>query len=605
MHFNLSLTVKVIALCAVPLLLQLGMLSGLIALQNDAEKEMEKATRARSISEGINLLAQHVIEVQTTYGAETQLVAASPSEDELKRQLDRLRGDYEKLKTLLADEPEKIAMIRKSEASAEKAFVLFLSLRSMLFRKGGSAWDEREPIWAGIRECGANIVTPELMDIGRNERAQAERSPQNQKEFRNKTRELILAGAAANSVIAIVLAVFLTRAITIRLKKIYENTVRLASNLPLNPAIGGTDEIASLDTTFHAMAAELNERAKMERALVENAYDCICSIDEDGTIVSENRACEGMFAYERTEMLGLRFLQLVQNEHAKEAYSFLSDLKEGGEAKQIELTMKRRDGSLLDAHLSAQWSDQERKAVCIIRDQSEQVEAERIKQEVMAMVTHDLRSPLMVINNFFQFLKDGFYGQVNERGQKFLPNSISSCNRLLALVNDLLDAEKMRSGMTTIEPEATDLAEIVNECVEFIRPLAKEKSIEVQVRTESVIAKVDHKLITRVLINLLSNAINHSDKAKTVEVTTKLLKKVVEVSVIDSGPGIPEDQLESIFERFYQIRGNQNSKAEGSGLGLTICKSIVQLHGGKIWVENRQEKGSKFTFSLPVDEQKS
>ncbi len=344
----------------------------------------------------------------------------------------------------------------------------------------------------------------------------------------------------------------------------------------------------------------MRESIKNEQAVLENARDCICSIDEVGSITRANPACSTMFNLDHEELLGRRFIDLVDDADSEKAHSFMLRQKSGELSDNLEVRMNRRNGPALDTLWSAQWSQEQKAWFCVIRDQSERIQAERMKQDVMAMVTHDLRVPLSIIQNFLKFIEEGYYGSVNERGQKFLLGTQRNCSKMLDLTNDLLDAEKIKSGMMKIEKEEIDLAEVVKQSVELLQAAAEDLNVKLVCKAQPVILQADPKLIARTVTNLVSNAIAYSPRDGVVEVRSDKQGETACVSVTDSGPGIPKDQLEKIFERFHQVSDKAAKRTGGSGLGLSICKLIVELHEGKIWVESEEGKGSTFSFSLPA-----
>src|SRR5262249_48626350 len=157
------------------------------------------------------------------------------------------------------------------------------------------------------------------------------------------------------------------------------------------------------------------------------------------------------------------------------------------ESSDLELTMRRRDRSTFDALWSAQWSPDERALFCVIRDQSDRVQAERMKQEVLAMVTHDLRTPLMVVQTFVQFIENGHYGSVNDRGAKFLTGAKQNCRNMLDLINDMLDAEKIKSGMMSIEAGEVDLEDVIKQSVELLEPVADGLGVKLLCATQPLV----------------------------------------------------------------------------------------------------------------------
>ncbi len=598
MGLKISLTAKVVILCIMPLLLQLGLLISLENFLSQSEADLDRAIKARAISDTVNKLSHDVFEIESMYGSEITLTQAAPSENEFVLELNRLRADYRRLRDLVSGDSERLKVIDNSERTAERAFSLFLDLQKAL--NTGVSQKDREPLWLGLRECATKIMSKELIEIGNTEKAQVDSIPEVQAEHRAKIRQQVFAGTAVIFLLASILTIFLARSIMLRLKGINENASKLAMDLPLNPPLGGSDELASLDASFHRMAKLLKESLESEKAVLENAGDCICSIDETGSITRANQACSLMFNIDNDELLGRRFIDLVDEADSEKARSFMNKQQSCETSENLEVRMNRRKSPAIETLWSAQWSQEQKAWFCVIRDQSERIQAERIKQEVMAMVTHDLRAPLTVVQNFLSFLEDGIYGTVNPRGEKILPGTKRSCSTMLDLTNDLLDAEKIKSGMMSVEKVETDLSEVVKQNVELLQPAADVFNIKLVCEAQPQMVSFDTKLIARTITNLVANAIAHSPQSGVVDVILEQQGDNICVSVSDHGSGIPKDQLEKIFDRFHQVSGSATKATGGSGLGLSICKLIVETHDGKIWVESEEGKGSTFLFTLPI-----
>lgn len=233
-------------------------------------------------------------------------------------------------------------------------------------------------------------------------------------------------------------------------------------------------------------------------------------------------------------------------------------------------------------------------------------ESEQSKREMMAMITHDLRSPLAAVQAVLEMLGMGVYGEQTPDAVEHLAMAEGNCNRVLRLINDLLDIEKMRAGKLQMEFEPGALSEIVKRSVEAVSGLAEQRrvGIEVDVPAEFVV-RADAARIVQVLINLLANALKYSAESGTVTVRAVAIDSTaVRVNVIDTGCGIAPEYHESVFEKFEQASGAtmEIGKSKGTGLGLAISKAIVEQHGGKIGVESDLGKGSCFWFTLPRSE---
>jgi signal transduction histidine kinase len=216
----------------------------------------------------------------------------------------------------------------------------------------------------------------------------------------------------------------------------------------------------------------------------------------------------------------------------------------------------------------------------------------------MAMITHDLRTPLSTINNVLDFFENGTYGTFDAKGRNYVLMAKRNADRMVALINDLLDIEKIKSGMMQLEIDTVSLSRCFSNCQAASLGLAEEMAVKLEFAPTEITVEADEQRLDRVLSNLVANAIKYSPKGTTVKVSADQQRNAVAIRVEDQGPGIPPDMLEAVFERFQQVGGSSKSKG-GSGLGLTICKAIVELHGGKIWVESRGQ-GSTFIFTLPT-----
>jgi signal transduction histidine kinase len=228
-------------------------------------------------------------------------------------------------------------------------------------------------------------------------------------------------------------------------------------------------------------------------------------------------------------------------------------------------------------------------------DEREQIE--RMKQEFVAMLSHDLRSPLTSVQGTLTLAATGAYGDLSERLSSELNRAQRNAQRLIGLVNDLLDIEKMDSGMMELHKADVSLKEIFERSLESVEALAEPEKIVIKARHANLDVCADRDLLIRVLVNLLSNAIKYSPAGGVIEITASDFPHGgTEVRVCDQGPGIPDSYKSSIFDRFQQVQGTKG----GSGLGLAICKAIVEGHGGTIGVESEQGKGSTFWFRIPA-----
>jgi signal transduction histidine kinase len=227
--------------------------------------------------------------------------------------------------------------------------------------------------------------------------------------------------------------------------------------------------------------------------------------------------------------------------------------------------------------------------------------ASQHKSEFLANMSHELRTPLNAIIGFSEVLSEKMFGDLNEKQEEYLKDIHASGQHLLSLINDILDLSKIEAGRMELEVTDFDLPTAIDNALMLVRERAGRRSITLQTSVDERLGQIqaDERKVRQVVLNLLSNAIKFTPEGGRLEVSAMPRDGSVEVSVSDTGVGIaPEDQ-EAIFEAFRQV-GTAAKKVEGTGLGLTLCRKFVELHGGKIWVKSELGVGSTFTFSLPL-----
>jgi GAF domain-containing protein len=237
-----------------------------------------------------------------------------------------------------------------------------------------------------------------------------------------------------------------------------------------------------------------------------------------------------------------------------------------------------------------------------IEDKSKQIEAaNRHKSEFLANMSHELRTPLNAIIGFSEVLGERMFGELNEKQAEYTEDILSSGRHLLSLINEILDLSKVEAGRMELEVATFDLPLAIDNARTFVRERAAKHGINLDVTVEEGLGDFigDERKIKQVLLNLLSNAVKFTREGGRIGIRARQTDGGVEISVSDTGIGIsPEDQAK-IFEEFRQVGGDYAHKREGTGLGLTLAKKFVELHGGRIWVESQVGKGSTFSFTLP------
>jgi len=235
-------------------------------------------------------------------------------------------------------------------------------------------------------------------------------------------------------------------------------------------------------------------------------------------------------------------------------------------------------------------------------------ELDRMKSDFVSNVSHELRTPLTAIKGAVDLILREVAGPLTEKQVHYLTRVRSNTQHLAGLINDLLDLAKIESGKIEFRSSRVSLSGLVHEVAEALRPVAAEKviALETTIREPSILVWADRDKINQVLTNLIGNAIKFTPVQGRITVSaSRNGGESVQVSVSDTGPGVPPDEKEKIFAKFYQIAEVNGENSKGTGLGLAIAKALVELHGGKIWVESEPGRGSTFSFTLPVSGRQS
>jgi signal transduction histidine kinase len=234
------------------------------------------------------------------------------------------------------------------------------------------------------------------------------------------------------------------------------------------------------------------------------------------------------------------------------------------------------------------------------QDITERREVERAKDEFISMVSHELRTPLTSIRGSLGLLESGALGPLPEKGQRMIEIAVQNTDRLVRLINDILDIERIDSGAIDMHQQPCDAAELIEQAIHGVEQLAADAQVTLTSDGEPAMLCALPDRVIQTLTNLISNAVKFSPVSGTVRVCCRRQGGQVLFQVTDEGKGIPADKLGSIFERFQQVDASDAREKGGTGLGLAICRKIVEHHGGRIWVESEPGAGSTFSFVLPA-----
>ncbi len=361
---------------------------------------------------------------------------------------------------------------------------------------------------------------------------------------------------------------------------------------------------------FTAILRDISDRKRTEAALsqlaaiVQYSEDAIFSKNLEGTVISWNASAEKLFGYSPSEAIGQSvFTMIVPSDRHPEENTLLNLIASGQSVQQFETVRMRKHDTSIDVALTlSPVKDSKGNIVgasSIVRDISGRRQIERMKNEFISIVSHEIRTPLTSIRGAIGLLASGIYQNKPERVQRMLEIALTDSDRLVRLVNDILDLERLESGQVELVKERCDAAKAIVQAVEGVQAIADKEGVQFSLPPVTATVWASPDALIQVLTNLLSNAIKFSSPQSIITLTVQPQWQGVLFAVKDFGRGIPPDKLEMIFNPFQQVDASDSRQKGGTGLGLTICKRIVHQHGGRIWVESTLGEGSTFYFTLP------
>jgi PAS domain S-box-containing protein len=376
-------------------------------------------------------------------------------------------------------------------------------------------------------------------------------------------------------------------------------------------AMAAVETVAS---SLGQMLARSQERDRSERLyrqqeiLLDSVADGICGLDSHGLVSFANPAAARLLGAPASSLIGKPVHVLLHGSAPSSAQcgENCALLCAIGKSMAIsgEDTIFRNDGSSFPVDYAlTPISDQERFSASVLsfRDISHRNALDRLKNEFISTVSHELRTPLTSIRGALGLLSLDLQSRMNEKTSNLLRIALANSDRLMSLINDILDLERLQSGLEPLAFQPVKLVQVVRQAIDGMRPVADAAGVQFVHDTTEVEISANPERLVQVLTNLFSNAIKFSPPNSTVFITLRPDPNGVTLSVADDGRGIPADKLESIFGRFQQVDASDSRQKGGTGLGLAICRNIVQQHAGRIWAERNPDRGSTFRVFLPYN----
>jgi PAS domain S-box-containing protein len=496
-----------------------------------------------------------------------------------------------RLTALTADSPEQRARLRQVDSLARTWTALqagtgFLAAATpdAVQRARGLAAspadiDRRVALMDRMREVVSGVAARERALLGERTARAA------------RLQRLTYAALAGGGGLAIVLAVALATLVARRTRVLRDVNAALEA------------EVAE-----RKLAQRLSERLFRQNELIlQSVSEGIYGVDAAGYTTFLNPSAAAMLGMGAADLVGRPLetgLGTQPGPDGAPGPAPVRDTLRTGAPARAAAMLRRADGTWFPAELASAPVVEDGRivgAVATFRDETERREVERMKDEFISIVSHELRTPLTSIRGSLGLLAGGKAGAIPERAQRLLDIAVQNTDRLIRLINDILDIERMESGKATLELRTLQVAQLLDGTTAVMESMAERAGVRLRVEAEPGLSvRGDPDRLTQVLTNLVSNAVKFSPEGAEVTLTARRAGQEVHVAVTDRGRGVPADKLESIFERFQQVDSSDSRQKGGTGLGLAICRSIVTQHGGRIWAESAPGEGSAFRFTLPV-----
>lgn len=402
----------------------------------------------------------------------------------------------------------------------------------------------------------------------------------------------------------------------------------LAVRDPVDRMKPNIDKIISLEYFANQAAVAIENATLYEslqiseeryRALAETMTLALITCLADGNIIYVNNAFQQLVGFDQKVLLNQQIFNYFSDESKNKLYDISKDItnitdKKIKNVENIELELIASDGEIIPVSTYAftyLQRQESRGFFMVLNDLRVIKKLERLKADFNSMIVHDLRSPLNVIQGFIELIRTRVVGEVNTEQEELLDIAKENVKKVLNLVDNFLVASKMEVGKFGIEPKVNEVNAIITRIVENHRVLLKNKNIDLKTKLNPNLPLLyfDSLRIEQVMNNLLSNAVKFTPEEGQIAVFTELFPQTIKgeeklftrIKICDSGPGIPSDKIDTIFEKYEQVDSDIMPKSSGTGLGLAICKEIVNLHGGEIWVKSKEDKGTCFYFTLPIE----
>lgn len=435
--------------------------------------------------------------------------------------------------------------------------------------------------------------------------------------FLTLIRNIFMSTLVGSTLFLLLLALFLSENLTRSIRRLQESTQMIErGKFDASILIRSGDEIENLSYAFASMVNQLLQREnslkkdKQEtEVLIQSLTDGVVALDNNNTIIMFNKTAEritGLTAdavYGKNVDMVLHFYEdrtLVPfSSYSSQSEEYVHRLRDKG------LTMSNDKGERITVSIATApilYNDKKTGYIIAFHDTSKEHELEEMKLDFVSMAAHELRTPLTAIRGYASLLQIESTKDLSEAGKQMISRLVASSENLGNLIDNLLSVSRIERNTFAVDAKPADLTGTIKSVIDNIRQQAetKKQKLTLTMPNELPIVMADAFRIGQVLLNLVANAVNYNPEGGQIDVVAEKKDGYLQVTVADKGHGIPKEALSRLFTKFFRVSGALEQGSKGTGLGLYISKSIIEMHHGKIWVESEEEKGAKFTFVLPI-----
>ena len=591
---RISLTTKVLILIAIPLVFVLSAAFMLLDAINRMDEQALLAEQSQEITDTTNSLLKDLFIIGQEYNLETlyqkgELETVEISEIPLIVKVSR---DFKKLSHLTKDLPREHKIVKTIRENYR------IALQAMVKRQQEYIVNNN-PDFSGMIHYGRAVATEELVDLPKASRFKNKRAREREVKYRQSVKSNLVNLVVLSFITTMIVLFAIINILTRPLASLRNNTLKRISDDQSVAQLAGDNEIADVDRAFAGLVEAVNDANEKEKAILENVNDIICTIDGAGKFATVNEASEDILGYSPEDLIGKYYLDYILSEEAQKISQSVDAVVDGHGAQKFEGKMIKSDGETIDLLWSCYWSDADRSLYLILYDNSHVKQAERLRQEVISMVTHDLRSPLAGISLAYDFLKSQDSFQEDQELSRLVKQAASACHLMNCLITDLLDVEKIRSGQMQLMPAEVKVSHLFQKCKQLLQSTPETDNLQLEIGDNRSTLVVDSDSMVKVLTSLVASAAKYCEENKKIKLDAQDMEGMLELSISYDGRNIPPVMLSSMFEHYQKLDYSTDHYPGVSGLALTLCKTIVEEQGGEIWAEN-YASGSAYKISIPL-----